>query len=118
MQRQILSIVILTVLPFAAAAEIKLSGEAAMGLSFSNDDIQAITRTKLTAHFSGVTDGGLEYGVILDIDPFAFDEPVGFGQDRPRGQVYISGGNHKLTIGQGDGAVKSLMGEQPRIGMR
>lgn len=92
--RQYLFPVLMLLAPLPATAEIKLTGDAKMGLSFDNQELKAVSAARITAHAYAETDGGLQYGVIVDLDLTNFS-------DEPRGQVYISGGNHSLAVGQG-----------------
>jgi hypothetical protein len=78
-----------------AVAEIRLKGDAKMGLSFDANGLKAISAARVTAHAYGTTDGGLEYGMVLDLDI------TNYSDDPPRGQVYISSGNHRLRVGSG-----------------
>ncbi|WP_050526969.1 porin [Pseudorhodobacter aquimaris] len=97
---------ILALLATPAMAEMKLSGEAKMGLVFDGQDLAALSGAQMTAHAYGTTDGGLEYGVIMDIDVSNFNL-----DDDPRAQIYISSGGHDLRAGSGvKSAVTSLQG--------
>ena len=104
-----------------AAAEMTISGEAKMGLSFDGHETQARSGVRLTTHFSGVTDGGLEFGAIINLQTsntgqVCFGEQAGCGnpafgfndEDRPGAQVYIGTSNQRLTVGAVDSAVDSL----------
>lgn len=85
-----------------------------MGLAFDGKDLKAVSGVRLTAHAYGVTDGGLEYGAVLDLDGI---QSRTFGNDRPRGYVYIQGGNHSLKVGTGaNSATRDLIGTLPRVG--
>lgn len=119
MRYSLLSFLVLLA-PLPAAAEIIFSGEAKMGLVFDGKDMKAKSGVRLTAHAYGVTDGGLEYGAVLDLDTAqnpAFPNTSVFRNDRPRGYVYISGGNHTLKMGTGvNGAARSVIGDLPTVG--
>ena len=96
--------------PMPAAAEITLNGEAKMGLTTSGGDVQGFSGARLTAHAHGVTDGGMEYGAVLDLDNSRY------GDEAPRGYVYISGGNHSLKMGQGvNSAARDVVGTLPKV---
>ncbi|QCO55686.1 porin [Pseudorhodobacter turbinis] len=96
----------LVLLASPAMAELKLSGEAKMGLVFDGQDLAALSGAQVTAHAYGTTDGGLEYGIIMDMDVSNFNR-----DDDPRAQVYISSGGHNLRAGTGvKSAVTSLQG--------
>lgn len=71
-----------------AAADLTLTGEAKMGLAFKHGELAAQSGAQMTARASGITDGGLEYGIIMDVDLSGFNQ-----DDDPRAQVYIMGGD-------------------------
>jgi outer membrane protein OmpU len=90
--------------PLPAAADLALSGEAKMGLIASGNDVQVFSAARVTAHAYGITDGGIQYGAVLDLDISRFDLGVGksrFDDEASGGYVYISGGNHGSKMGQG-----------------
>jgi outer membrane protein OmpU len=91
----------LALLPTLAPAEILLRGEAKMGLSHESGETNYKAGTRVTARFSGTTDGGLEFGAIIDLDQTATGMGSVFDSNDPRAQVYISGGDHSLTLGKG-----------------
>ncbi|RUS59664.1 porin [Pseudorhodobacter sp. E13] len=96
-----------------ASAEVVFSGEAKMGLVFDGEDLKAVAGTRITAHAYGVTDGGLEYGIVLDMDQV---NTKTFNRTRPRSSVYIQSGNHSLRIGNGvDNAIRSTIGTLPKV---
>ena len=97
-------------LPTLAPAEILLTGEAKMGLRHVDGKTNAAAGTRITARFSGVTDGGMEFGAIVDLDQTGTGTDAVFFGDAPRAQVFISSGNHSLRAGKGiDSATQSLM---------
>ena len=101
MRRLILTLSLLA--PFSAAAEISLSGEAKMGLTALGSDVQAFSVARVTGHAYGITDGGMEYGAVFDLDTSRFDLDLGkslFNDETPRGYVYISGGSHGSEMEQ------------------
>jgi hypothetical protein len=100
----------LGLLALPASAEIRITGQAAMGLTHESGKTSYAAGTRVTATFSGVTDGGMEYGAIIDLDQTANGLDQVFNSDAPRAQVYISGGNHSLTVGKAvQNAPQSLM---------
>ncbi len=102
-------VIALGLLPSLASAEILLRGQAKMGLRHESGETFAAAGTRVTAQFSRTTDGGLEYGAIIDLDQTATGLDSAFDGDDPRAQVYISGGNHSLTVGKGtESASQSL----------
>lgn len=95
-----------------AQAEVVFSGEAKMGLVYDGKATQALAGTRMTATFSHQTDGGLEFGIILDLEQGANGVRSPFTDEQPRAQVYISGGNSTLTMGKGTrNAVQQLRGD-------
>lgn len=110
--RQYLLPALLLLAPIPAAAELSLTGEAKMGLSTtSGGATESFSGARVTAHGYGITDGGLEYGAVLDLDG------TRYGNESPRGYVYLSGGNHSLKVGQGvHGAARDVVGTLPEIG--
>jgi outer membrane protein OmpU len=102
-------VIALTLLPSLAQSDIVLSGQAKMGLRHESGKTFAAAGTRVTAQFSRTTDGGLEYGAIIDLDQTATGLGAVFDGDDPRAQVYISGGHHSLTLGKGtESASQSL----------
>jgi outer membrane protein OmpU len=98
-----------TLIPTFAPAEILLTGQAKMGLRYESGKTSYAAGTRVTAQFSGTTDGGLEYGAIIDLDQTANGLGSVFDSDTPRAQVYISGGDHSLSVGKGtQSATQSL----------
>jgi hypothetical protein len=95
--------------PDSASAEIALGGEARMGLRYESGKTSVAAGTRITARASGVTDGGVEFGAVINLDQTGTGMAPVFRGDPPQVQVYISGDNHSLRIGQGvKNAVQSL----------
>lgn len=92
--RQYLLPVLILLAPLPATAEIKLTGDAKMGFSYNKQDLKAVSAARITAHAYAETDGGLQYGVIVDLDITNYSE-------EPRGQIFISRGDHSLAVGSG-----------------
>lgn len=102
--------------PNLATAQIALTGEAKMGLSHVNGKTNAAAGTRITARFSRVTDGGMEFGAIVDLDQTGTGTDAVFRGDAPRAQVFIASGNHSLRVGKAvDSATQSLMATQSLI---
>ena len=90
-----------------AAAELAFSGKAQMGLVFDGEDLKPAARVRVYAHAYGVTDGGLEYGMVVKL----YDEELNTMNPRPpRGTAYIQSGNHSLRIGAGAGNAANIGG--------
>lgn len=97
MPRLILLTFALASLALPAQAELRLTGEAQMGLSHESGKTRAVAGTRLTATFSTVTDGGLELGAVIRIED-GFDgrqtgAGAGGGARLSPGYVYIGHGN-------------------------
>jgi outer membrane protein OmpU len=84
-----------------AAAEVALSGSAEMGIwSNSAGDVAFWQDVEVKFTMSGTTDGGLEFGAVIDLD----ETNVALNDDSGT-TVYISGAFGKLTMGDTDGAL-------------
>jgi hypothetical protein len=75
--------------PLPATAEIRLTGDAAMGLTSSSatKNPQAITDLELNLQASRVTDGGLEFGAVIRMDATSPNPTPSAGY------FFIQGGN-------------------------
>ena len=82
--------------PSVGLAEITLSGQAAMGLVHETGKIQSVSDMQLTLHASRVTDGGVEFGAVLDLDQ---SPSRAFRHNPPRAYVYMSTGNFVVRTG-------------------
>ena len=82
--------------PAAALAEIKLSGQAAMGLALHDGKTDAVSDLQLTLHGSRVTDGGVEFGAVVDLNQ---SPSRVIRSDPPRAYVYMSTGNFSIGAG-------------------
>jgi hypothetical protein len=78
-------------IPTPATAEIRLSGDAAMGLTSSTTTTSAQVATDLDVKIqaSRVTDGGVEFGAVLEMNANA-----GPGTRPASGYFFIQGGNN------------------------
>ena len=94
----------------AAAAEVKLSGYAEMGIQDGNGagiDTRFHTDIDVKFSLSGMTDGGLEFGATIDLD-----EEGGFAATNGGPEsVWIKGDFGSLTMGDTDGAFDWAMKE-------
>ena len=94
-----------------AAAEVALSGSAEMGIWSDKDgDVQFWQDVEVKFTMSGTTDGGLEFGAVIDLDEgnVAIDSgdcALICSNDDSGTTVYISGAFGKLTMGDTDGAL-------------
>jgi hypothetical protein len=74
--------------PLPATAEIRLTGEAAMGLTTTTtQNPQAITDLELSLQASRITDGGLEFGAVIRMDATSSKTTPSAGY------FFIQGGN-------------------------
>ncbi|MCI2395620.1 porin [Aliiroseovarius sediminis] len=93
-----------------AAADISFSGEAGMGFVYEEDRVGADEwlvdyYTTLSVAMTGETDGGLGFGVDLDL---TFDNGGGAVTDNQ--VVYIEGGFGKFSVGTVGSAVDAKLG--------
>ncbi|MEM9524808.1 MAG: porin [Pseudomonadota bacterium] len=101
-----------------AAAEVKITGSAKMGIAeggeFHDGGLSFFQDVDVTFTMSGETDGGLAFGVSVDLDEAQDDIPLAgtdendaFDDTSEDGgvAVFISGGLGTLTMGDTDGAM-------------
>jgi outer membrane protein OmpU len=95
----------------AAAAEVKLSGYAEMGVRGGNNGADTRLHTDIDVKFSlsGETDGGLSFGATIDLDEINTSESVGGTPTSGTANdvaesVFIKGDFGTLTMGDTDGA--------------
>ena len=79
------------VAPATALAEIKLTGEAKMGLVAESGSSQVATGMRLTAQVSRVTDGGVEFGAVIEMNQSNYTNTP---HSRPRNYLYMSTENN------------------------
>jgi outer membrane protein OmpU len=93
-----------------AAAEVSISGYAEMGIiGGSNTDAQFFNDVDVTFSMSGETDGGLSFGVSVDLDESA---AIGSATVENEVAVFISGDFGRLTLGDTDGAMDWALQDQ------
>lgn len=129
---------------FASAAEITLSGDARMGIIGGDGvDTGFTSRARVKFNMSGETDGGLAFGAsfranrarALDTQTTTVtagaDGILGTADDivttttgsisgadaGTSGEVFISGGFGKLSMGDVDGAAQSAVGQVSGVGL-
>ncbi len=100
-----------------ASAEIKLSGDARMGIlngfvfaPGADDPTTFSSRARVTFTMTGTTDGGLEFGAS-----FRADNAPGAASGTA-GSVFISGAFGKLSMGDVNGAAQAAMGHVDGVG--
>jgi outer membrane protein OmpU len=98
-----------------AAAEVKLSGQGWMGLTYDGNLLanktQMKSRARVTFTLSGETDGGLAFG-----GSFRADNAVGAAAGTD-GSVFISGDFGKLSMGDVDTALRSTLFRTRHLGV-
>jgi len=67
-----------------------------MGLALENGKTQTLSDMQLTLHVSRVTDGGVEFGAVVDLDQ---SPSRAFRPRPPRAFVYMSTGNLAVQAG-------------------
>jgi len=86
-----------------AAAEVAVTGYAEMGIWDNGvTDVQFYQDVDVTFTMTGTTDGGLEFGVAVDLDEAG---KLGTSTNNNGTAVWISGAFGKLTMGDTDGAL-------------
>lgn len=118
MKKVLLATSALVMFAGAASAEIALSGNARMGLVYSDaaggsSTTQFSSRVRVIFTMSGETDGGLAFGASVRHDQ---DDAPGDGLTNGDNTVFISGAFGKLTMGDVSGAVDSLVGQTSGVG--
>lgn len=100
--------------PLQALAEIALSGQAAMGLLHESGKTDAVSDLQLTLQASRVTDGGLEFGAVVDLNQ---SPSRAFRRTAPRAYVYMSTGNFTVRAGNSVSSVyDSGTSKRPSLG--
>ncbi|MCV2876249.1 porin [Rhodobacteraceae bacterium XHP0102] len=98
----------------AAVADVAVSGNGRMGIVNTGDavgaDVQFSSRLRIVFTASGTTDGGLEFGGSVRADNAAA------GAAGTAGNVFISGGFGKLTMGDIDSAAEKAVGDVAGVG--
>ncbi|MBM7067158.1 porin [Actibacterium sp. 188UL27-1] len=97
-----------------AAAEVSISGSAEMGIvggDRHNDTTQFWSDVDVTFDMTGETDGGLQFGVSVDLDEAPDLDADGEKSDADFA-VFISGDFGKVTLGDTDGALDFALQDQ------
>lgn len=76
--------------PAIVSAEIALTGQAVMGLGLEQGKTTAISDIELTLHATRITDGGVEFGAMIDLNT---PQSAGPRQGPPRAILYMSTGD-------------------------
>ncbi|MFN4153773.1 MAG: porin [Paracoccaceae bacterium] len=114
MKKVLLATTVLALSATVAAAEVKLSGNARMGVVYNGnaatDKLQFSSRIRAVFTMSGETDSGLAFGGTFRADN------AGAAANGSAGNVFISGAFGKLTMGDVVGAAEEVVGDLPEIG--
>ncbi|QDY68260.1 porin [Qingshengfaniella alkalisoli] len=106
-----------------AAADVTVSGDGRMGIVYAEDgyanaltgktkDWSYNSRIRIKFAASGETDGGLAFGGSVRADHYDDDQ----GTKGTAGDVFISGGFGKLSMGDVDGGAEKAIGDLAEIG--
>ncbi|MDP2082447.1 MAG: porin [Pseudotabrizicola sp.] len=116
MKKVLLATTVLAMTATVAAAEVKLSGNARMGVVYNGDAVsnklQFSSRVRATISMSGETDSGLAFGGEFGV------HDAGPASNGSAGSVFISGAFGKLTMGDVVGAAEEVVGNLPEVGFQ
>ncbi len=93
-----------------AAAEVKVSGDARMGVVGYDGEVAFNSRARVSFGLSGESDGGLAFGGSFRADN------AGNASSGTAGSVFISGAFGKLEMGDVDGAAQAATGNVAGVG--
>ncbi|WP_444463462.1 porin [Rhodobacter capsulatus] len=116
MKKLLIASTALVMVAGAAAAEVKLSGNARMGVVYNGDDAYFSSRARVVFTLSGTTDSGLEFGATFRADEAgdtAANNGAAFGNE---GTVFISGAFGKIEMGDTVSAPEALFGDLYEVG--
>jgi len=103
-----------------AAAEVTLSGDARMGVTYNEanagDELAFNSRARVTFTMSGETDGGLSFGASFRADNAGEDGGAAGNTDMGSGSIYVSGAFGKLTMGDVVSAGEAALGDLSGVG--
>ena len=97
-----------------AAAEVKVSGDGRMGVTYDNraaNKTSFTSRVRVAFTLSGQTDGGLAFGGSIRAD----NAPA--GANGTGGSVFIKGDFGTLTMGDTNGAAEQAVGDIAGVGL-
>jgi outer membrane protein OmpU len=97
-----------------AAAEVKLSGDARMGLVYDGADVRLTSRARVMFTMTGETDGGLAFGASFRANDAG---PAAGNTAMTAGTVFISGDWGRLTMGDVSGAARAATGDLYGVGL-
>lgn len=105
-----------------ASAEVTLSGDGRMGITFEKNDANFNSRARVKFTLTGETDTGLSFGgdFRVDHEDFGVDDDGNIGQSASQGaagSVYVTGSYGKLTMGDIDSASEKANGDLYEVGL-
>ncbi|MFN7223221.1 MAG: porin [Paracoccaceae bacterium] len=116
MKKVLLATTVLAMTATVAAAEVKVSGSARMGVVYNGDSasdkLQFTSRVRASFTMSGETDSGLSFGASFDA------HNAGAANTGNSGSVYVSGAFGKLEMGDVVGAAEAVVGDLPEVGFQ
>lgn len=116
MKKLLIASTALVMVAGAAAAEVKLSGNARMGIVHNGDDAYFSSRARVVFALSGTTDSGLEFGATFRADEAGetdVNNGAAFGNE---GTVFVSGAFGKIEMGDTVSAPEALFGDLYEVG--
>ncbi|WP_454299090.1 porin [Rhodobacter capsulatus] len=113
MKKLLIASTALVMVAGAAAAEVKLSGDARMGAVYDSEDWNFSSRARVQFTLSGTTDSGLEFGAKFRTSDIRNAEDPRNGN---RGTVFLSGAFGKITMGDIASASEELFGDLADVG--
>lgn len=114
MKKILLATTVLAMSAGFAAAEVKTSGSARMGVVYDGSDAAFSSRVRIQFDGSGTTDGGLEFGASMRADQNGGNAD---GKANGDSTVFVSGAFGKLTMGDvAGGASDNLVGQVSGVG--
>lgn len=119
MKKILLATSILAATTGFAAAEVALTGDARMGVTYDGNDVQFSERARVRFNLSGQTDTGLEFGATFRADQAngsASSGAFGSSGQEKRGTVWLSGAFGKLAMGDVNSAAEEAFGDLTAIG--
>lgn len=123
MKKLLIASTALVMVAGAAAAEVKLSGDARMGTLYDGDEWNFSSRARVIFTLSGTTDTGLEFGATFKTSDIRGDDPEDKTEgprkdprNGSRGTVFLSGAFGKITMGDVTSAPEELFGDLADVG--
>ncbi len=110
MKKLLLATTMLVTAGTYAAADVSVSGDARMGITSYDGDVEFSNRVRIKFSGSGTTDGGLSFGGSFRAHEAA-DAKSGTG-----GSVFISGAFGKISMGDVDSGDNAAVGQLSSVG--